>query len=186
MPRSGANKKPHQLRLDAALIWESVQRLPKRERKSAAAAKLQQQHPGAVTRPGDFCKHWGERLRTEYSLHDAARSGRPRAVSTAAAADAAALFAAKAAERGWPQNGYISSRDACENCHELEAIRQRANGGKGCSYKTLWRAAKRIDPALCIHAVRIKPPLSAVNREKRLQHAKASLSQWRESPAYFR
>lgn len=186
MPRSGANKKPHKLRLDAALIWDSVKRLPKKQRKPAAAAKFQQQHPGAATRPGDFCKLWGERLHTAFSLHDAHRRGRARALSDEQAAAAAALLTAKAKQRGWPQNGYTSTKDACDSCAELQALRAQANNGKGCSYKTLWRAAKRADPQLCIHPVRIKPPLSDANREKRLQHAKDSLRMWRTSRAHFR
>lgn len=186
MPRSGANKKSRALRLEAADIWRSIRRRSKRERRKEAASEFERRFPGAVTRPGAFCQHWGERLYKEYSVHDKQRSGRRRALAPSAAAAAAALLRAPEQQPDWPQNGYKSVAQACSKNAELEAIRRAASGGKGCSHKTLWRAAKRADPSLRLNPLRFKPPLSAANRQKRFQHAKKNLRQWRQSRQYYK
>lgn len=116
---------------------------------------------------------------------DAKRTGRRRQVSAADAARAAALLREPEGTAGWPQNGYSSVADACNRCPELEQIRLRSGKGKGCSYKTLWRAAKRADPELRLKRVPFKPPLSAVNRGKRLEHSIRSLRKWRESRLHY-
>lgn len=118
-------------------------------------------------------------------MHDGPRKGRARKVGKAAAERAAALLAAPEDQPGWPLNGYSSVADACARCPELEDIRLAAGKGKGCSHKTLWRAAKRVDPLLRLQKVPLKPPLSAVNRQKRLEHATRSLRKWRESRLYY-
>lgn len=186
MVRSGANKKPHELRLAAADIWRGLERLPLKQRKREAALQFAAKHPGAVSRPGDFCRHWGERLTKEFTLHDAKRTGRPRSVTDADADRAAALLRALDDTPGYPQNGYSSAQDACFRSEELDKIRQQANNGKGCSYKTLLRAAKRKDPLLGMNPIRFKPPLSVANRQKRVAHAKRSLRQWRESRQHYK
>lgn len=181
MAGSGTKKEHLELRVSASIIWNNLYRLKGQHRVRAAAEEFRRTHGDAKQRPGQFCKFWGERFTQQGSVHDAARSGRRRKVTAAAAKKAAALLRAPERLPGWPQNGYTSCGDACMRCPELDRIRLQADGGNGCTYKTLWRAAKRADPLLCLHPIRFKPLLSQVNRLKRLQHSKINLRLWRES-----
>lgn len=181
MVRCTAKKKPIALRVEAATIWKAQNSGPLWQRKQAAAAEFRRKFPGAVTRPGDFCMRWGMRFNSQGSVYDGKRSGRPRKLTGEAAVEAAALLRAPESLRSYPQSGYSSMQDACMRCPRLEEIRLAA----GCSYKTMWRAVKRADPQLVARPIRFKPPLSAANRAKRLQHAKSSVRKWRESRQDF-
>lgn len=148
---------------------------------AAAALFMQRYGSDAPARPARFCKKWGERWAASLSVYDAPRPGRPTKVSAEdAAAASRALKAGRASGGALP--GYSSLAEAINGNATLKRILTKAR----CSARTLLRRMKQVDTNLAYKPVSFRPPLSAVNKQKRLAIARQHLRRWHEEPTYFR
>lgn len=152
------------------------------ESPAAAAALLKERYgTGAPARPARFCKKWGERMAAAHTVHDAARPGRPTKVSAQAAATASSALKAGSGGGGAVE-GYRSLAAALHANPTLKRVVCTAQ----CSPRTLLRRMRQVDPSLVKRRLSFRPPLSLVNRQKRLAIAKQHLQRWHNQPTYFR
>lgn len=153
---------------------------------SAAAALFTARYGAdAVARPGRFCKKWGTRLAHTGSVEDAYRQG-----ATSKVSDQAALAASQAFKAGRGSGDavdcYSSIEQACQENAGLKRTLAEAGSGHGCTTRTLLRRMRQVDPYLVSRTLRLRPPLSTANREKRLALARLNLQRHHDTPNYFR
>ena len=172
------------LRTSAAMLYINAQGDEAQKKRAAGEAFVLKHGKNARSKPANFCQQWGERLEESGTVLDAPRSGRPLALQPAAAREASRIFKKGAGSK--PTDKFTSVSTACTSSEALEAIRQSANDGEGCSHRTLRRAMFRADPMLRVKTIKWRPKISLQIKKERKATSKWNLRRFRENRGYFR